>query len=55
MKTNESDTIKLTKEEIDEIGTGYHEYSNMWAGTSDWMPFSEYLNKLLQLKEFYEN
>ena len=47
---NEVDTIEITDDEWDTIGVEYQGHSNMYAETSDWMPFSKYLKELISLR-----
>ena len=44
-----NEPIEISDSEWDEIGVEYQGFSNMYAETSDWMPFSEYLKALLVL------
>ena len=46
----ESDTIEITDKELDEISDTYWGRRGTYKETSDDMEFSEYLNKLIELK-----
>ena len=47
---SESDTIEITDKELDEISDTYWGRRGTYKETSDDMEFSEYLNKLIELK-----
>jgi hypothetical protein len=46
----QNEPIEISDTEWDEIGVEYQGFSNMYAYTSDWKPFSKYLKELISLR-----